>query len=127
MTQMPRPSKRCIHPGCTDDATTHSRCPHHHATYTERKWATPTKRTGVYHSPDYHRERQAVKRDRYHCHLSHLGGCNGSLHYHSTRPPSHHRSVCAFLCQRHHMQLEAQGKSGQLATALAHVMRTMGL
>lgn len=128
MGMIERPHRNCIHPGCRlESDPQHPRCPAHHHTYTEAKWMTPTKKTKVYHSKEYHRERAAVMRDRGSCHLSHLAGCNGTMHYHSTRPPSHARNDCAVLCQRHHMQLERQGKGGALAQELARVMTMMGV
>lgn len=118
-----RPMRRCTAPGCTSKAEQGPHCTTHAQARTAQKWNTPTKRTGIYHSKEYHRERQAVKRDRGSCHLFHVGPCNGTLHYHSTRPPSHAREVCAFLCEHHHMSLEAQGKDGVLARALEQVMQ----
>jgi hypothetical protein len=125
MSGIPRPSRTCAHPGCrTNVVPGNARCQMHLAQQQAQRFMTPAKRANpkVYHSKEYHRERAAVMRDRGHCHLSHLGDCNGTLHYHSTRPPSHARNDCAVLCQRHHMRLEQQGKDGALARALDVVM-----
>lgn len=125
VTGIARPSKNCAHPGCRTTAIPgNARCSMHLALQQAQRFNTPAKRADpkVYHSKAYHRERAAVMRDRGHCHLSHIGGCNGSLHYHSCNPPSHDRNDCAVLCQRHHMQLEQQGKDGALAREVARIM-----
>lgn len=120
MTSVQRPQTMCAHPGCRlPQRTGSSTC----AAHTNAKWDTRKKRSIGHHSAEYHRERQAVKRDRWHCHLDHLGGCRGRLHTHHTREDTHHRSTLAPLCMRHHMQLEQQGKSGPLAQALEVVMK----
>lgn len=123
MSGLQRPMRRCTSAGCTQPATSKSYCAAHAAERQAKKWQTPTKRTGVYHTKEYHRERQAVMRDRGSCHLSHIDACNGGLQYHSTRPPSHAREVCAVLCRHHHMRLEQQGKQGSLAVELETIMR----
>jgi hypothetical protein len=130
MSTLGRPSKQCIHPGCrTTVLPGNSRCQQHLAQQQAARFNTPTKQTNPkhYHTKEYHRERTAVLRERGHCHLTGHGPCNGPLHTHHTVDGTHHRNTLAPLCQRHHMQLEAQGKHGALATQLAHIMRMMGL
>lgn len=126
MSGLARPSKQCIHVGCrTTVIPGNSRCQMHLAQQQAERFNTPAKRTNpkVYHSKEYHRERTAVMRDRGHCHLTGHGTCNGTLHAHHTVDGTHDRRTLAPLCQRHHMQLEQQGKDGALATQLARVMR----
>lgn len=126
MTGLARPSKQCIHVGCrTTVIPGNARCQMHMAAQQAARFNTQAKRTDpkVYHSKEYHRERTAVMRDRGHCHLTGHGTCNGTLHAHHTVDGTHDRRTLAPLCQRHHMQLEQQGKQGPLATQLARVMR----
>lgn len=129
MSGLARPSKQCIHVGCrTTVIPGNSRCQMHLAQQQHERFNTPAKRTNpkVYHSKEYHRERTAVMRDRGHCHLTGHGTCNGTLHAHHTVDGTHDRRTLAPLCQRHHMQLEQQGKRGPLARQLFDVMRMVG-
>lgn len=128
MSAIARPSRGCTHPGCrTPQRPGSSYCAAHHSA----KWDTKAKQAKGYQSKEYYRERQAVKRDRWHCHLGHLGDCCPPrytkagvlmLHTHHTQPGNHDRATLAPLCEHHHMQLEQQGKAGVLARELARVM-----
>lgn len=120
MTTVRRPDVICTHPGCRAPQRAGSSTCAFHA---NAKWDTRKKHTIGHYSAEYHRERQAVKRDRWWCHLQHIGGCAGGLQSHHTQPDTHHRDTLAPLCRRHHMQLEQQGKSGELARLLAGVMQ----
>lgn len=128
VTAIARPSRNCTHPGCrTPQRPGSSYCAAHH----NAKWDTRRKQTQGHQSKEYYRERQAVKRDRWHCHLEHLGGCCLPrytkagvlmLHTHHTRSDTHHRSTLAPLCERHHMQLEQQGKDGALQREVVRIL-----
>lgn len=128
MTAIARPSRNCTHPGCrAPQRPGSSTC----AAHANAKWDTRRKKEQGHHSKEYYRERQAVKRDRWYCHLGHLGGCSPArhtkagvlmLHTHHTQPGNHHRSTLAPLCERHHMQLEQQGKDGAHAREVARIL-----
>jgi hypothetical protein len=127
---MKRPGRTCATAHCSTVVTSGSYC--RRCLQTKRATRpTPTGKSSAfreqrpeYRSADYRRARAAqIERTPY-CQLDHLAGCSGGLQVHHVNgnAKDNRPANLSTLCQRHHMQLEGQGKAGRLARALARTL-----